>query len=547
MKEVNQYIPLADSWHGQADEDDDDIEETLHHKHPRRRGGSFHLVVGFPLLCLLLASFYFFLYAPETGDDPKSASTAPPACQRKVHLLLPATEASPRFCRTLASAILHGYDVSVINWGGSTHHSAKIFGTLDYIEKHTSAADLGLRKGNSTSSDDLDQVTEAEEPTASRRECQDIIVEIDAYDVLVQRPASYLIKTFEEQTNVSEVDAKGESGGASIVFSAEKGCHPPGEAWCDQVPDSPVAHHIFGPDTDRSIFEYNRPRWLNSGFVIGYANDMLKLYRAAADEATRRQGTFQADQSIFGPLFTSKAFNITLDYAGNMAALSFFFGLEMHFRPTKFTPRRPRLPALTFPAASEEGVKDEAQKQQQQQQRQQRLAEEAARKRVIDEHEARRGELIRRFGADAPEMRFLSPPFAEATAEAAHHPSRVRLFDDEEVPNVWHKHNIVHDTFPAFLHYNVPWKEHFDEDWQKTWWGGAAGLDIMEDVREHIEATGRLQRSDLMVPRRVAAIPSPSFDEASPNDEKHHTSPLSGSGSLAFTEVCQPGWHLIQP
>lgn len=515
MKSSSYYIPLSNgNGHAHGDGNESWTPGKTPHRKTRRKA-----LFPLALASLLVASALLFLFS-FFGDGP---SPQQPTCERRVHLLLPATQASPRFCRTLASAILHGYDVSVINWGGSTHHSAKIFGTLDYLEKHTSVAGLSRNSSDPSEKDDSE-----EQKMMARRECQDIVVEVDAYDVLVQRPASYLIKTFEEQANNGH-------GGAPIVFSAEKGCHPPDEDWCNQVPDSPIPQHIYGPDTDRrpDRLELNRARWLNSGFVVGYAPDMLRLYRAAADEATRREGTFTADQSIFGPLFASNEYNVTLDYTSKMAALSFFFGDEMFFRPTYLTPRRPRLPR--FPSSGEEADHQ---------------AWEVARAKVVDEHERRRSELMDQLGADAPEMRLLSPSFSDAVEEAQRlaasgQPRRERLFGDEEVPSAWHKHNIVHDTFAAFVHYNVPWKEHFDGDWQRTWWGGIAGMDIVEDVRDHVEATGRLRRADLMVPRPAARPAEGAIEginaEGSAQGEPGEEPP----GSLAFTDLCEPGWHTI--
>jgi hypothetical protein len=209
--------------------------------------------------------------------------------QDGVHLLLPATQVTPRFCKTLASLILHEYpNIVMTNYHGDTHHRAKIFSTLDYLERN---------------------ITNAE----------DIVIIIDAYDTLAQQPLQKVLQHFEEQEG-------------TIVFSAEKGCHPPQEDWCSQVPDSPLPKSLYGPNTDLEFdLTLNRPRWLNSGFVIGRAHALKTLYTAAAKMATELDGNFVADQSIFGPLFVNGSYGITLDYTSAIAQPMFFYEREVHF------------------------------------------------------------------------------------------------------------------------------------------------------------------------------------------------------------------------
>ncbi|KAL2753395.1 hypothetical protein ACRALDRAFT_2111455 [Sodiomyces alcalophilus JCM 7366] len=48
----------------------------------------------------------------------------------------------------------------------------------------------------------------------------------------------------------------------------------------------------FGPETDRGNMTYNRPRWLNSGTVMGPVKEVRELFRATLD---RIEGTYNPD------------------------------------------------------------------------------------------------------------------------------------------------------------------------------------------------------------------------------------------------------------
>ena len=63
-------------------------------------------------------------------------SPSPQVYLRKVHLLLPvdkhAAQTSSNFCKTLLSALVHGYEPTIINWNvessPSAMHRMKVFG-----------------------------------------------------------------------------------------------------------------------------------------------------------------------------------------------------------------------------------------------------------------------------------------------------------------------------------------------------------------------------------------------------------------------------------
>jgi hypothetical protein len=275
------------------------------------------------ILALIAATLY---YLKPLTDEQIRVQCRKAIGPRKVHVVLPATNASPRFCRSLSTLLIHDYEPVIINWQGSKHHSAKIHSLLDYLEKHTSAL-FEKQQFDPTS------------PPQCQDERGDIVVSLDANDVFTQRPLESVLAEFEKMPE-------------RIVYSAEKGCHPLGEAWCSQVNDGPLPSNFYGPQTDNlKDLPHSRARFLNSGFVIGFAKDLHTLYTEAAQQAKLREGHFKADQSIFGPIFVSGRHNMTLDYKGAMATPIFFFELEVGFQPTPI--------ALQAPATNSRYIRDE--------------------------------------------------------------------------------------------------------------------------------------------------------------------------------------------
>ena len=92
----------------------------------------------------------------------------------------------------------------------------------------------------------------------------------------------------------------------SIIFGADKTCWPenPRRPACWAVPQSPLPRWAFGPETDSGKFrEHNRPRWLNSGTVIGPVGDLIKLFEATVDRIKNAQSGVFSDQFHISNLF----------------------------------------------------------------------------------------------------------------------------------------------------------------------------------------------------------------------------------------------------
>jgi hypothetical protein len=72
-------------------------------------------LVLFVALIVLLSVYHTSTpkLARRLSSLARPSSSAPP----KLHFLLPATHATPEFCKTLLTTLVHGYEPTVINWG----------------------------------------------------------------------------------------------------------------------------------------------------------------------------------------------------------------------------------------------------------------------------------------------------------------------------------------------------------------------------------------------------------------------------------------------
>jgi hypothetical protein len=194
----------------------------------------------------------------------------------KLHLLLPATASNVNFCKLLLSAAVTGYPNPILlgwegygQYNGSESHLFKISETLTYLNRLPESAD------------------------------EDLVLILDAYDIWLQLPPAVLIERYYvalEKGN-SRLKAEGiygvEHGGAeikqSILFGPDKTCWPDDErrAACWAVPESTLPADAFGPGTDTWVVP-NRPRWLNSGTIMGPAKDMREMFNATMSVLRRK-------------------------------------------------------------------------------------------------------------------------------------------------------------------------------------------------------------------------------------------------------------------
>ncbi|KAK5127328.1 hypothetical protein LTR85_006667 [Meristemomyces frigidus] len=185
---------------------------------------------------------------------------------RQFHLLLPATAANLNLCRLLLSSTIAGYPEPILlgwdghgEYNGTQSHLFKISESLAYLNTLPPSRD------------------------------DDLVLLLDAYDVWLLLPPEVIISRYHKMVEESEQRLRKDglfakqNGGSdirhSIFFGADKTCWPDDgrRAACWAVPDSSMRQKAFGPDTD-SWMVPARPRWLNSGTIIGPVKDMRDMF-----------------------------------------------------------------------------------------------------------------------------------------------------------------------------------------------------------------------------------------------------------------------------
>ncbi|QGI66610.1 hypothetical protein CEK26_010569 [Fusarium fujikuroi] len=194
-----------------------------------------------------------------------------PSRDRRLSIVLPANNPDHDLCKVITSALALGYPAPVIvNWGKTYDkskgwkggsHLAKITGTLEY----------------------LDSVSNPDTPDENRLEENDIVVLTDSYDVWFQLPPEILLQRYHE---------------ANLLH-------------CDQLPESPACKDLYGPNThkDPEVFHDVRPKYLNSGSMIGPVGDMRKYFRRVHERMQRglvNGKDLYSDQGIFGEIFAEQ-------------------------------------------------------------------------------------------------------------------------------------------------------------------------------------------------------------------------------------------------
>ncbi|KAJ3300591.1 hypothetical protein HK104_009927 [Borealophlyctis nickersoniae] len=155
---------------------------------------------------------------------------------------------------------------------------------------------------------------------------------IDGLDVWIQSSLPSLLTKFRAQPH-------------RIVFGADKKCWPnhPRSPECTAIPHSPLPRDVYGNKTDtghmeggKSVdYELNRPRWVNSGTVIGYATDLAVMYQDVMAYVTPRVQKLTSDQYVVAQFFAKGAmYNVSLDYTSTMFQTMAFSHFDVEFTKT---------------------------------------------------------------------------------------------------------------------------------------------------------------------------------------------------------------------
>ncbi|KAL8664147.1 MAG: hypothetical protein Q9168_007967, partial [Polycauliona sp. 1 TL-2023] len=245
----------------------------------------------------------FPLLSPPTRDDN---STVPMGLQKtnpSFHLLIPASESNSKVCKTLLSTFALAYPPpTLVNYGkkfdgegwDKGSHAGKIRGVFDYLSDENTVKD------------------------------EDMVLVIDGYDVWFQLPPVIMIKRYQQLITEAnsrlrrrygtELKSTGGEGGSemgpkytqTVVFGADKLCWPNGDSdpACAAVPYSTLPKDAYGPMTDAAVGGYqNRPRFLNSGTVMGPVKDVRAIYEVAVKKVEEDNRGTLGDQFVFAEIF----------------------------------------------------------------------------------------------------------------------------------------------------------------------------------------------------------------------------------------------------
>lgn len=152
----------------------------------------------------------------------------------------------------------------------------------------------------------------------------DLVLIVDGYDVWFQLPPEVLIERYHMVTREANERLRRRYGTVihekssgndetelvqkytqKVLFAADKICWPnrPEDPACTALPYSTLPKNIYGTETDNdpnSILA--RPRFLNSGTVMGPVAEVRRLYDYAVKKVEERGGEIIGDQFVFSEI-----------------------------------------------------------------------------------------------------------------------------------------------------------------------------------------------------------------------------------------------------
>jgi len=236
-------------------------------------------LVPFGLVAFLAITFVAILH-PRTRhticNTPYAASVLHPESQptqyRTLHFLLPIDKVAakePAFCKTLLSALVHGYEPTILNWD--------VEGDYFFMQRGKVAAVHNY----------LTNLTDTNTET-------NLVFMMDALDAWIQLSPKTLIERFDEL------------GTSGVVTGGDTLCWPnESESFaCKEAPASPLPKGVYGSNEE--------PRWSNSGTVLGSVAAMRTLYKDLVDIIEDPEWHIMTDQSVFNDFLATG--RLTIDY-----------------------------------------------------------------------------------------------------------------------------------------------------------------------------------------------------------------------------------------
>lgn len=235
------------------------------------------------------------------------------------HLLIPATEKNPRLCKTLLSTSILKYpSPTLINFNKSFTakgpdngtHAGKIRGLFDFLSDNQK-----VKPG-------------------------DLVLIVDGYDVWFQLPPEILLQRHHQILVERNKRLVKEFGMVKkqkawepakpmtmprytqkVLFGADKLCWPNRhqDHACASIPSSTLPEKAWGNATDTDGFT-NRPRYLNSGGVIGSAADLKRIFEQATFMVEEQNAGLMGDQYVFAEIFGEQEYQRNLMREANREA-----------------------------------------------------------------------------------------------------------------------------------------------------------------------------------------------------------------------------------
>ena len=220
------------------------------------------------------------------------------------HLLIPASKSNSLLCKTLLSSFVLGYpSPTLINYGKTFEgdgwdngtHAGKIRGVYDYLS------------------------------TSREMHDDDLVLVIDGFDVWFQLPPEIIIRRYHRllaeaderlrrrygmvtEEKVASIGSRDrvQKYSQKVIFGADKICwpNPAEDPACAAVPYSTLPTNAYGPETDKDPEAFlNRPRFLNSGNVIGPVAAVQRIYEYAVEKVEKEGLGTLGDQFVFAEIF----------------------------------------------------------------------------------------------------------------------------------------------------------------------------------------------------------------------------------------------------
>ncbi|GAB7350883.1 hypothetical protein MBLNU459_g1400t1 [Dothideomycetes sp. NU459] len=261
---------------------------------PRRYQRLAYIIGGIALVVVIFIGLPLGRQHVRSQHNPMALDVAPPAY---LHLLAPEPAPNTDLCKMALSAAILGYPEPYLTSWNSYDHSKNHEGN-EHLKKITSVQKW------------LNRLTPARD--------EDLILIVDADDTWFQlRPQVLLDRYFSANRQANQRihddfgdDDKVHGVRQSILFASQRHCFPwtAEDPACYAVPPSTLPSDVYGAETDANAgdekdpYAKHRARYLSSGFILGPAAAMRKLYNEAAKRATE-EADLKSDQQIFGQLF----------------------------------------------------------------------------------------------------------------------------------------------------------------------------------------------------------------------------------------------------